>query len=52
VSLVHIDDVIKHFIKIMDEKEKNLNGKDFKFINNEYGTKKVIDRKDTTKNKR
>lgn len=36
VSLVHIDDVIKHFIKIMDEKEKNLNGKDFKFIKPSY----------------
>jgi UDP-2-acetamido-2,6-beta-L-arabino-hexul-4-ose reductase len=36
VSLVHIDDVIKHFIKIMDEKEKNLNGKDFKFVKPSY----------------
>ena len=36
VSLVYIDDVIKHFIKIMDEKEKNVNGKDFKFINPSY----------------
>ena len=36
VNLVHIDDVIKHFIKIMDEKEKNLNGKDFKFIKPTY----------------
>jgi len=32
VSLVYIDDVIKHFIKIMDEKEENLNSKDLKFI--------------------
>jgi UDP-2-acetamido-2,6-beta-L-arabino-hexul-4-ose reductase len=39
VSLVHIDDVIKHFIKIMDEKEKNLNCKDFKFINPTYEIK-------------
>ena len=31
-SLVHIDDVIKHFIEIMDTKEKNLNCKDFNFI--------------------
>ena len=36
VNLVYIDDVIKHFIKIMDEKEKNLNGKDFKFIKPTY----------------
>ena len=36
VSLVHIDDVIKHFIKIMDEKEKNLNSKDFKFVKPSY----------------
>jgi UDP-2-acetamido-2,6-beta-L-arabino-hexul-4-ose reductase len=36
VSLVYVDDVIKHFIEIMDEKEKNLNIKDFKFINPSY----------------
>jgi UDP-2-acetamido-2,6-beta-L-arabino-hexul-4-ose reductase len=36
VVLVHIDDVIKYFIEIMDEKEKKLNGKDFKFINPTY----------------
>jgi UDP-2-acetamido-2,6-beta-L-arabino-hexul-4-ose reductase len=36
VSLVYIDDVIRHFIEIMDEKEKNLNNKDFKFIKPTY----------------
>jgi UDP-2-acetamido-2,6-beta-L-arabino-hexul-4-ose reductase len=32
VNLVYIDDVIKHFIGIMDEKEKKLNSTDFKFV--------------------
>ena len=36
VSLAYIDDVIKHFIKIMDGKEKNLNSNDFKFVNPIY----------------
>jgi|688.fasta_scaffold180351_2 UDP-2-acetamido-2,6-beta-L-arabino-hexul-4-ose reductase len=36
VSLVYIDDVIKQFIKIMDKNEKNLDSKNFKFVNPTY----------------
>jgi UDP-2-acetamido-2,6-beta-L-arabino-hexul-4-ose reductase len=36
VSLVYIDDIIKYFIKIMDEKEKKSNSKGFKFIKPTY----------------
>jgi UDP-2-acetamido-2,6-beta-L-arabino-hexul-4-ose reductase len=37
LNLVYIDDVIKQFIKIMDEK-KNIPTKDFKFVNPLYQT--------------
>ncbi len=36
VSLVYIDDVIKHFIKIMDKKVSNIKDKNIKFIEPTY----------------